>query len=86
MSKLPRRLAAPLIALTISAGLFTHVEAASAATIVQISNCDRRLEQFQNSGARPAGRLHRAPGFIRYGSFPGRSWTRFAPLERATRH
>ena len=29
---------------------FTHVEAATAATIVQISNCDGRLEQFQNSG------------------------------------
>lgn len=67
MSKLLRRLAMPLIALTIAAGLFTHVAPASAATIVQISNCDGRLEQFQNSG----GKLHHRWQVSKGGSWSG---------------
>ncbi|WP_027344608.1 hypothetical protein [Hamadaea tsunoensis] len=49
MSKLLRRLAAPIIALTMAAGALTHVQAAGAALVVaEIPNCDQRLEQFAN--------------------------------------
>jgi len=61
MSRLLRRLAAPMIALGVAAGMLTHVEAASASCraanpefiqaaadyrIAAITNCDGRREQF----------------------------------------